>query len=348
LAQLTQPPVSAPPDEAAVQQIFQLITGFMASAALGVVAELGVADHLADGPRSAADLAARTGANEDALYRVLRALAVTGVFAESSPRTFALTPAAVLLRANVPGSVRDLVLWLCDPFHFRVYAEMAHSVRTGETVGEKVVGMPVFEYLQREPELSARFNNAMTNFSAGVAPAMLEAYDFSGIGVLVDVAGGHGMMLASILRQYPRMRGVLFDVEHVIAGATAAEALGVADRCEKVSGDFFKTVPRGGDAYLMKHIIHDWDDERAGVILRNIRAALEGKAHGKVILVEAVVKPANEPDLSKLGDLEMMLLPGGRERTEAEFAALFARNGFQLTRVVPTQAPLWVVEAQIR
>ena len=320
----------------------------MVSAALGVVAQLGVADHLADEPRSTPDLAARTGANEDALYRVLRALATTGIFTETSSRKFALTPSGALLRSNVPGSVRDMVLWLCDSFHFRVYAEMAHSVRTGETLGDKLLGMPVFEYLQHNPELAARFNNAMTNFSAGIAPAVLEAYDFGGIDVLVDVAGGHGMLLASVLRKYPSMRGILFDVEHVIAGAKAPEALGVADRCDKVSGDFFKAVPRGGDAYVLKSIIHDWDDEKAGAILRNTRAALEGKPNGKVLLVEAVIKPGNEPDLSKLGDLEMMLLPGGRERTEAEFAALFARNGFQLTRVVPTHAPLWVVEAQVR
>ena len=320
----------------------------MVSAALGVVAQLGVADHLADGPRSTPDLAARTGANEDALYRVLRALSTTGIFTETSSRTFALTPSGALLRSNVPGSMRDMVLWLCDSFHFRVYAEMAHSVRTGETLGDKLLGMPVFEYLQHNPELAARFNNAMTNFSAGIAPAVLEAYDFGGIDVLVDVAGGHGMLLASVLRKYPSMRGILFDVEHVIAGAKAPEALGVADRCDKVSGDFFKAVPRGGDAYVLKSIIHDWDDEKAGAILRNTRAALEGKPNGKVLLVEAVIKPGNEPDLSKLGDLEMMLLPGGRERTEAEFAALFARNGFQLTRVVPTHAPLWVVEAQVR
>ena len=187
----------------------------------------------------------------------------------------------------------------------------------------------------------------MTNFSAGVAPAVLEVYDFSGIDVLVDVAGGHGMLLASILRKYPRMRGILFDLDHVLAGATAPDALGVSDRCTKVAGDFFKAVPPGGDAYLMKHIIHDWNDEQAGVILRNVRAALQGKPHGKVILIEAVIKPGNEPDLSKLIDLEMLLLPGGRERTEEEFAALFARNGFQLTRVVPTQSPLAVVEGTI-
>jgi hypothetical protein len=201
LARVTSP-VNTPPDEAAIQQIFQLTTGFMTSAALGVVAQLGVADHLADGPRSTPDLATRTGANEDALYRVLRALAMTGIFTETSSRTFALTPSGALLRSNVPGSVRDMVLWLCDSFHFRVYAEMAHSVRTGETLGDKLLGMPVFEYLQQNPELAARFNNAMTNFSAGIAPAVLEAYDFGGIDVLVDVAGGHGMLLASVRAQW--------------------------------------------------------------------------------------------------------------------------------------------------
>jgi hypothetical protein len=327
-----------------MQQILQVGSGFIASAALGVVAQLGIADHLADGPRSAADLATRTGANEDAVYRVLRALAMIGVFDETSPRTFELTPAGALLRSNVPGSVRDLVLWMCDSFHFRVYAQIADSVRTGETVGDKVVGMPVFEYLQRDQALSARFNNAMTNFSAGVAPAVLESYDFSGIDVLVDIAGGHGMLLASILRKYPAMRGILFDVEHVIAGAGMAEALGVASRCEKVAGDFFTSVPRGGDAYIMKHIIHDWDDERALTILGNIRTAMN--PGGRVILLEAIVLPGNQPDFGKIIDLEMLLMPGGRERTEAEFRDLFARVGFKQVRIIPTQSPLSVIEAK--
>ena len=214
----------------------------MASAALGVAAQLGVADHLADGPRSAADLAARTGANEDALYRVIRALATAGVFIETAPRTFALTPAGALLRSNVPGSVRDMVLWMDDAFHFRLYAELVHSVRTGETA-EKALGMPAFEYLQRNPELAARFNNAMTNFSAGVAPAVLQAYDFSGIGVLVDVAGGHGMLLASILRQYPGMRGILFDAEHVIAGASAPGGARRRRPGRESGGRFFHVSP---------------------------------------------------------------------------------------------------------
>jgi hypothetical protein len=339
---------AAPPDAAVIQQIFQLGTGYVVSAALGVAARLGIADLLAAGPRSTADLAAAAGVNEDALYRVLRALAMFGVFTETSPRTFALTSAADLLRTGVPGSVRDMVLWLCDEFHFRIYAELTHSVRTGETVGEKVVGMPVFEYFQHDRDLSARFNNAMTNFSAGVAPAVLDVYDFSGIDVLVDVAGGHGMVLASILRGYPKMRGMLFDLDHVIAGAATLDAMGVRDRCRTMAGDFFKAVPPGGDAYIMKHIIHDWDDERAGIILRNIRTALDGKPHGRLVLIEAVIRPGNEPDMSKLIDIEMLVLPGGKERTADEFSALFARSGFELTRIVPTQSPLCVIEGRPR
>ena len=340
-------PAGAPPDLAAIQHIFQLSTGYMVSSVIGAITRLGVPEQLASGPQSTADLARATSTNEDALYRALRAMAMVGVVAETAPRTFALTPAGDLLRAGVPGSVRDMVMWMSDDFHMRVWAEMLHALKSGETVGEKVVGMPVFEYFQRDRDLSERFNNAMTNFSASVIPAVLSAYDFSGIDVLVDVAGGHGMVLASILQRYPKMRGILFDVEHVVSGAKMLDALGVRDRCETVAGDFFKAVPRGGDAYIMKHIIHDWDDEKAGVILKNIRAALEGKANGKVILLEAVIKPGNEPDLSKLIDLEMLLLPGGRERTEAEFAALFARNGFELTRVVPTESPLSVIEARV-
>jgi len=336
------------PDPAAIQQLFQLASGYMVSAALGAAAQLRVADELAAGPRPVADLARRTGANEDALYRLLRALAMVGVFTEVSPRTFALTPVANLLRADVPGSVRDMVLWTCDDLHFRTYAELPHAVRTGETLGERVVKMPVFEYFQRNPEVSARFNNAMTNFSGGIVPAVLEAYDFAGIDVLVDVAGGHGMVLGSILRQYPAMRGILFDLDHVLAGATVIDELGVADRCQKIAGDFFTSVPAGGDAYLMKHIVHDWDDEKAGVILTNIRKALEGKPDGKLIVLDAVIKPGNEPDLAKLIDLEMLVFPGGRERTQEEFTALFARHGFELTRVVPTHSPVCVVEGTIR
>jgi hypothetical protein len=209
--------------------------------------------------------------------------------------------------------------------------------------------MPVFEYFAQNRELGEIFNDAMTGFSAGVAPAAIEAYDFSGINVLVDVAGGHGMLLTSILRHYATMRGILFDLPHVAAGARAmADEAGVANRLTIESGDFFKAVPAGGDAYIMKHIIHDWDDDRAALILGNIRTALAGKPNGRVILLEAIIRPGNEPDFGKLIDLEMLMMPGGRERSEAEFVGLFERAGFELTRVVPTRSPLSVIEAKPR
>jgi O-methyltransferase len=339
-----QPPQVAP-DTEAMQQVFQLGMGFIVSAALGTAIQFDIPRHLADGPRTTADLARVTSTDEGALYRLLRALSTVGVFEETSPRTFALTRVGQLLRPGAPGGAREMVLWMCDAFHYRVYAEMPAAIRSGEAIGEKVVGMPVFEYLARDPALAERFNNAMTAFSATVAPAALEAYDFSGINVLVDIAGGHGMILASILRKYPGMRGILFDLEHVLAGNRLAE-LGVKDRVEPVAGDFFKAVPKGGDAYVMKHIIHDWDDEKALTILKNIRTALEGKPQGRIILLETVVQPGNQPDMGKLIDLEMLLLPGGKERTADEFAALFDRSGFTLTRVVPTQSPLSVIEAR--
>jgi hypothetical protein len=343
----TAEPHAAPPDQAAMQHVFQLGTGYIVSAALGAAVRLDVPDHLANGPRTAADLARATGSHEDALYRLLRALSMVGVFAETAPRTFALTPAGGVLRRGAPGGVREMVLWMCDDFHYRVYAELPAAIRTGRPVAEQVLGMPAFEYFAQQPAVSQRFNDAMTAFSSTVAPAALEAYDFSGIGTLVDIAGGHGMILASILRAYPAMRGVLFDVEHVLAGNRLAE-FGVQDRVQLVAGDFFEAVPPGGDAYIMKHIIHDWTDEQCEVILRNIRTALAGRPQGRVILLETVIAPGNAPDLGKLIDLEMLMLPGGKERTADEFAALFARAGFELSRIVPTQSPLSVIEARVK
>ncbi|MGH9309445.1 MAG: methyltransferase [Vicinamibacterales bacterium] len=330
---------------AAAQHIFQIGTGYMVSTALHVAVRLRIADRLADGPRSTADLARDTGTNEDALYRVLRLLASVGVFQEGADRTFGHSDASALLRSDVPGSLHEMTLWIADPFHLRVYADAMHSVTTGQPAVEKTVGMPVFEYFPRDPELSEIFNDAMTAFSASMIPAALDAYDFSGIRTLVDVAGGHGQVLTSILQRYPEMQGVLGDLEHVLAGARPRILeQGLADRCRTEVIDFFKAVPEGGDAYIMKHIIHDWDDDRAALILSNIRRAM--KPGGRVILLDSVLLPANQPDFGKILDLEMLLLPGGRERTEEEFRALFARAGFALTRVVPTRSPLSVIEAR--
>ncbi|HVZ23930.1 MAG TPA: methyltransferase [Vicinamibacterales bacterium] len=337
-----------PPEAAAQQLVFQLATGYMASAALQTVLQLEIPNRLSAGPRPVAELAKEAGANEDALYRVMRALASLGVFDEQAPRTFANTMAGSMLR-HVPGSFHDMGIFLSSPVHFRIYAEMLHSVQTGQPAVEKVMGMPAFEYLARDEnrDFATKFNNAMTMMSGLVAPAVLEVYDFTGIGTLVDVAGGHGFLLTSILKAYPGMRGILFDLPHVVSGASGLiAAAGVTDRCETASGDFFQAVPQDGDAYIMKHIIHDWDDERATAILKNIRAALAGRPNGRLILVDSVIEPGNQPDLAKLIDLEMLMLPGGKERTEAEFRALFAGAGFTLTRVVRTRSPLAVVEGR--
>jgi hypothetical protein len=324
------------------RHLFTLMTGHIISGALQVVARLEIARRLAEGPQTTVSLARDCDVNEGALYRVLRTLASVGVFEEVSPRTFGLTPAGEALGSP---AMRGMALWITSPVNMRVHAELMHSVETGSPAVEKVFGVGAFEYFEQNPDVSAIFNDAMTGVSATVVPAVLEAYDFTGIHVLVDVAGGHGGILTAVLEANPSMRGVLFDLEHVIAGAHERIAsLGLSDRCATVAGDFFKAVPQGGDAYILKNIIHDWDDDRAAQILRNIGAVLP--AGGRVLLVESVIYPGNEPSLGKIMDLEMLAMAGGRERTEEEFRALFDRAGFRLTRIVPTKSPLSVIEAR--
>ena len=327
------------------EQVLQVATGYMASSSLYVALILNIPDLLADGPKSTSDLARATGATEGALYRILRLLASLGIFEAVGADQFRLTPASELLRKDVPGSLRGLAFFLPDPMHFRIYANLSHSVMTGEPAADKTVGMPLFEYFAKHPEYSEIFNDAMTSFSAPVAGVAVEAYDFSRYGSIVDVAGGHGEVLMTILRACPKVKGVLAEVGHVVEGARPRIAkAGLADRCEAVECDFFKAVPEGGDAYVMKHIIHDWDDERASIILKNIAKAM-GDKRGAVILLESVVPSGPEPDLGKFIDIEMLAFPGGRERTAEEFRALFDRSGFELTNIVPTKSPLSVIEA---
>jgi len=327
------------------EQVLQVATGYMASSALYVAVNLNIADHLASGPKTAAELANTTGMNDDALYRVLRLLASLGIFAETAPKTFALNPAAELLRSNVPHSLRSMAFFLPDPFHYRIFANIMDAVKTGIPASQTTLGMPVFKYLEGDQAYSKIFNDAMTALSAPVAGAALEAYDFSGIGTLVDVAGGHGELLMSILKAHPRMRGIVCDLEHVIAGARPRiAAAGLSDRLQAAACDFFTSVPEGGDAYIMKNIIHDWYDDKARLILHTIAKAMGGKK-GKVILLEPVVASTGGPDFAKFIDIEMLMFPGGKERTAEEFSALFASAGFALTKIVPTKSPLLVIEA---
>jgi len=339
----TETDVTKPP--APADQVFQLCLGFIPAICLNVVAKLSVAEQLALGPKSVADLARVANVNEDALCRVMRAVSIFGIFKEVEDRRFEQTPASDVLRAEHPQSLRPFVLFFPDPLHFRFYSNLMHSVKTGETTGKVTLGMELFEYLKGAPEDSATFNAAMVNITQIFLPAVLDAYDFSGTQTLVDVGGGHGSVLASILQKYPAMKGILADIDHVVAGASPyLMSMGVADRCRTVPIDFFKSVPSGGDTYIMKNIIHDWDDARSITILKNIRTALGSTKQGKVLLLEVLLGPGGNP-LGYLADIEMMVLPGGRERSEQEYRDLFERAGFRLARIVPTQSPHSIIEA---
>lgn len=328
-----------------MQQVMQVASGYIASSALYVVAELGLADHMVNGPRSAAELAEATGANANAVHRVLRLLASLGIFEQQGGETYGLNDAARLLCTDAPGSLRGSTRFLPDPLHFRVYADMLHSVRTGQPAVEKALGMPVFEYLEQNPEYSEIFNEAMTATSVPAANAAIEAYDFKRYKTIIDVGGGHGEVLMSILRACPDSRGIVADLGHVVEGAVGRiAAAGQSDRCQTAACDFFESVPGGGDLYLMKYIIHDWDDERAATILRNIGKAI-GDGKGIVVLLEMVVPEGPVPHISKVIDLEMLAMPGGRERTAKEYEELFDSSGFELTRIYPTDSYFSVIEA---
>ena len=332
-------PQGPPPEAVLTQMAF----GALLTQALYVAAKLGVADLLAAGPRPVSELAEATETHERSLYRVLRSLAGVGVFRETGGRVFALTPLAEPLRTDAPGSMRNGLIFMGEQWHFQVWADMMHSVRTGRPAWGHTHGAEVFEYLAANPGHAEIFNGAMTDMSAVTAPAVVEAYDFSGFRTLADVAGGHGYLLSQILKANPGLAGVLFDVPQVIEGAgPLLEREGVAARVERVAGDFFAAVPRA-DAYVLKHIIHDWDDERAAAILRNVNAAMGPQA--RVLIVETVVPEGNEPHYSKLLDLEMLASPGGIERTADEYAALLAAAGLRLSRIVPTRSPFSIVEA---
>jgi hypothetical protein len=329
-----------------VQHLLQLATGFMHTAALFTVAKLDIAGLLANGPRPVSELAEATRSDQDALYRVLRMLASAGVFTETAPRKFALSPAAEPLRSDAPGSMRNVVIWMCNRFHFHVWAELPYSVATGKPAMEHVYGKPGFDALVEMPETFREFNQAMSEFSAVLAPAVLEVYNFSGIGTLMDVAGGHGATLCEILNRYPAMKGVLFDLESVVEGARERLHAVMNGRCRIAAGDFFKHIPAGADAIYMQHIIHDWDDEPALKILENCRRALDGAKNARLLVVDSVIPEGPEPHFAKMLDIEMLLMPGGRERTEREWRDLFARAGFEITRIVPTRAAESVIEAR--
>jgi hypothetical protein len=322
----------------------RLIVGYRLSQAIHVAARLGVADRLKNGPMSVDELARAVGAHPESLYRLMRLLASEGVFAESEPRRFSLTPRAGLLRSDVPGSLRARAIYDCDEAYWQAWGNLMHSVATGEPAFERTHGVPFFEYMKTHAAVAASFNTVMTDQNAVAAQAVVEAYDFSGVGTLVDVGGGHGSLLAAILAAYPPLRGILYDQPHVLAGARPTlEAASVAHRCDIIGGDFFKRVPAGGDAYLLKHILHNWDEPRCAAILRSGRDAMP--AHGRLLVVETLIPPDDEPSYGKYLDLGMLVLLPGRERTEAEYGKLLEATGFTLSRVIETRSELSILEA---
>lgn len=326
-------------------ELLKLIFGKNVSMALAIVAKLRIADRLGEGPRGVDDLAAETGTHSPSLRRVLRTLASVGVFSERTDGVFALTPMGAYLRTGVKGSLRGLADALGSDWCWRSWGHAPKAVRTGRAAFDAVFGEPVFDYLGKHPEDSAVFSEAMDGFTSNVAPAVASGYDFSAFGTVVDVGGGHGVLLAAILRAYPSVRGIVYDAPHVATGAESTiRKEGLQGRCRALGGDFFEGVPEGGDAYLLKHIIHDWSDDEAATILRHCRAGVN--PGGKLLLVEMVIAPGDSEDVAKLIDLELLVNLSGRERTEAEFRQLVAKAGWRLTRVIPTESPTRILEAE--
>ncbi len=323
--------------------MLNLTIGHWVARLIHIAARLKLADLLNDGPRTADQLAAATDMQAPALYRVLRALASVGVFAETKGGRFKLTPLAATLQTGVPGSMRGWALMINEKYTWDAWEELLHGVKTGENPFRKAHGVPIFEYLEKHPADLADFGESMTSLSGAENPAIAAAYKFSK-GTLVDVGGGHGSLLATVLKANPKLKGVLFDQASVIARALKDQhvtAKGVAKRCTLEAGSFFEAVPTGGDAYIMKYILHDWNDEECVKILSNCRAAMNAK--GRVLVVDNVIPPGNDPNWGKLLDIQMLII-GGRERTKKEFAAMFAQAGLKMTRVVSTRSPLSIVE----
>ena len=336
---------AAPAELPPAATMLQLVLGNCISQAVCVIARLGVADVLADGPRPVAEIAQRVGAHDSALYRVLRTLGDVGVVAELEDRWFALTPLGAMLRSDVPGSLRGWATMLSMPFQRHVWTDLYETLRTVESAFERVHGTQFFDYLAEHPEDAAVYCDFRTAISRGEAVGIIRAYDFSRFSMIVDVGGGQGGLLAPILSANPHLRGVLFDTPTVVAGADGElSRAGVTNRCRVIGGDFFNSVPEGGDVYLLGNVIHSWSDDQVVKILSTCRAAMADTAC--LLLAEVVLPDGRQPYPGKFADLQMLVLTsGGRQRTEAEHRTLLDRAGFGLARTVPTSGNISIVEA---
>ncbi|MGH6789338.1 MAG: methyltransferase [Pseudolabrys sp.] len=321
--------------------MLNLVTGHWVSRLVQIAAALNFADLLKDRQRTSEELASIAGVQPQPLYRVLRALASVGVVAETKNRRFKLTPLGATLQTNAPGSMRKQAMLLNSDWQWDAWKQLLHGLKTGEVPFEKAHGLPVFEYLEKHPQEHAVFHEATTGLTNAAVAA---AYKFSKFRTLVEVGGGHGSLLAAILMTYPKLKGVLFDRPSVIEGASTSGPLiakEIAPRCTFEAGSFFDSVPKGADAYTMKYILHDWDDEKSIKILSNCRDAMN--KNSRLLVVDSIIPPGNDPGYVKLLDIEMLII-GGRERTKADFAEIFRKAGLKLTRVFPTKGPLSIVE----
>ena len=330
----------------APQVIREMVESFKVSQAIYVAVELGIPDLLGDGVRTSDDLAAASGAHPPTLYRLLRALASVGVLHEGPSRDFSLTPTAHSLRSDAPRSIAGWARLQGQGYFWGAWGNLLHSVRTGENAFRAMHGEDVWSYRSTRPELNAIFNEAMVSRTNQATEAILDAYDFSGFKTIVDIGGGSGALLAMILTRHKDSSGVVFDQPHVVEGArpTLMEA-GMADRCTTVGGNMFESVPGGADAYTMKSILHDWTDEECVQILETVKTAME--PHAKLLILENIVGPPNEDSFTKLSDLNMLVLPGGLERTKDEWQRLLDSVGFRISSIVPTAAGIAIIECAL-
>ena len=324
--------------------LIRMANGYCEAKALQVAAELGIADLVAEKFRTADQLSKIVGVQADSLYRLLRALASLGIFKEGDDGRFENTSLSEVLRADVPGSVKDYVINAPDDAYLLSWTKFMDVVRTGKPSFKDVNGCDQWEYFRRHPDMGERFNKGIAARASQVTSALLKSYDFSQFKTLIDVGGGLGTVLASILNKFPQLHGCLYDQRSVIEGAKSfLEAQGVISRCNLISGDFFESVPKDFDAYLMKSIIHDWEDEKALAILKNCRASIN--KNGKLLIIDAVISRDNAPHSAKWKDLMMMVIYGSRERTEQEFQNLLRDSGFKLKQVIALPLPDALIEA---
>ncbi len=324
-------------------QLIQLATGYWVSRIVYAAAKLDLADHLAEGPKSAAELAGATRTDGPSLHRLMRTLASLGILTEDTDHRFALTPLGEAFKTGAPGYARSSVLSLVGDVRWRSWGEFLHCLETGETGVKKAFGMTGWEYLEQHPQEMTYFQELCIGFHGHLPAAVAAAYDFSGFQTVVDIGGGTGNMLATILDHYPGTRGVLFDSPDGVREAPALiQTRGLTDRVTVEAGDFFTSVPTG-DAYILSQVIHDWNDDQCLTILGHCRKAINPS--GRLLIIEMVLPDGDVPHPGKVADMEMLVMSGGRERTEQEYGTLLGKAGFRLARVVPTETATSVVEA---